>query len=96
MAAACLHLMENYDGPSQVNVGTGSDVTIRELATVVADAVGYQGAIEWDTSKPDGTPRKLLDVSRLAQAGWTASIGLEDGIRSTVKWYRDNLTSLRN
>ena len=96
MAAACLHLMENYDGPSQVNVGTGSDVTIKELATIVADAVGYKGEIEWDTSKPDGTPRKLLDVSRLERSGWTASIGLEDGIRSTVDWYRDNLASLRN
>ncbi|MGN7253306.1 GDP-L-fucose synthase family protein [Arthrobacter sp. SAFR-014] len=96
MAAACLHLMENYDGPSQVNVGTGSDVTIKKLATVVAEAVGYQGDIEWDASKPDGTPRKLLDVSRLAKSGWAASIGLEDGVRSTVDWYRDNLASIRN
>ncbi|WP_087873024.1 GDP-L-fucose synthase family protein, partial [Arthrobacter globiformis] len=79
MAAACLHLMENYDGPSQVNVGTGTDVTIKELATIVAEAVGYNGEIEWDTSKPDGTPRKLLDVSRLKQSGWTASIDLKDG-----------------
>lgn len=96
MASACLHLMENYDGPSQVNVGTGTDVTIRELATLVADAVGYQGEMEWDSSKPDGTPRKLLDVSTLSESGWTASIGLEEGIRSTVEWYRNNLASLRN
>jgi GDP-L-fucose synthase len=96
MAAACLHLMENYDGASQVNVGTGMDVTIRELASLVADVVGYQGAIEWDSSKPDGTPRKLLDVSRLANSGWTASIGLEEGVRSTVEWYRNNLGSVRN
>lgn len=96
MASACLHLLENYDGPSQVNVGTGKDVTIKQLASLVADAVGYRGDIEWDSSKPDGTPRKLLDVSKLADSGWTASIGLEDGIRSTVEWYRDHLTSLRN
>lgn len=96
MAAACLHLMENYDGASQVNVGTGKDVTIKELASLVADVVGYQGDIEWDSSKPDGTPRKLLDVSRLADSGWAASIGLEEGIRSTVEWYRNNLGSVRN
>lgn len=95
MAAACLHLLENYDGPEQVNVGTGTDVTIKELAEIVADAVGFSGAIEWDTSKPDGTPRKLLDVSKLSEAGWAASIGLEDGIRATVDWYRANLTEIR-
>jgi GDP-L-fucose synthase len=95
MARACLHLLENYDGPSQVNVGTGTDVTIKELASIVAEAVDYQGAIEWDSSKPDGTPRKLLDVSKLSQAGWTASIGLDEGIRQTVQWYRTNLASLR-
>jgi GDP-L-fucose synthase len=95
MARACLHLLENYDGPAQVNVGTGTDVTIKELASIVAEAVDYQGAIEWDSSKPDGTPRKLLDVSKLSQAGWTASIGLAEGIRETVQWYRANMASLR-
>lgn len=95
MAAACLHLLENYDGPSQVNVGTGSDVTIKELATLVASAVGYEGSIEWDVSKPDGTPRKLLDVSKLTQAGWTAKINLERGIESTVAWYRSNVENVR-
>jgi len=95
MADACLHLLENYDGPSQVNVGTGSDVTIKELATIVAAAVGYAGEIEWDTSKPDGTPRKLLDVSKLAEAGWKSSISLEEGIGSTVEWYRANIESIR-
>jgi GDP-L-fucose synthase len=95
MAKACLHLLENYDGPSQVNVGTGTDVTIKELASIVAEAVGYQGAMEWDSSKPDGTPRKLLDVSKLSAAGWTASIKLDEGIRETVQWYRANLASLR-
>ncbi|BCW55720.1 GDP-L-fucose synthase [Arthrobacter sp. StoSoilB19] len=96
MADACLHLLENYDGPSQVNVGTGSDVTIKELATIVASAVGYTGHIEWDVTKPDGTPRKLLDVSKLAEAGWKSSISLEDGIRSTVEWYRTHTESIRS
>jgi GDP-L-fucose synthase len=95
MAAACLHLLENYDGPLQVNVGTGSDVSIKELASVVADAVGYEGTIAWDESKPDGTPQKLLDVSRLAKAGWTASITLSEGVRRTVEWYRANAAHLR-
>ncbi len=96
MAAACLHLLENYDGPEQVNVGTGTDVTIKELAEIVAKSVGFSGAIEWDTSKPDGTPRKLLDVSKLSNAGWSASIGLEAGIKATVDWYRSNLAEIRN
>ncbi|WP_144659243.1 GDP-L-fucose synthase [Paenarthrobacter nicotinovorans] len=96
MASACLHLLENYDGPEQVNVGTGSDVTIKELAELVADAVGFQGSIQWDLSKPDGTPQKLLDVSNLARAGWTASIGLEEGIRSTVAWYRSQHGHVRS
>ncbi|WP_104117837.1 GDP-L-fucose synthase [Arthrobacter sp. B1805] len=95
MAAACLHLLEHYDGPEQVNVGTGTDVTIRELADIVATAVGYEGNIEWDTSKPDGTPQKLLDVSKLTDAGWTATISLEDGVRDTVDWYRTHASSLR-
>lgn len=95
MAAACLHLLENYDGPSQVNVGTGSDVTIRELASLVASAVGYSGEIAWDATKPDGTPRKLLDVSKLADAGWTASIALEEGVHRTVEWFRNNSLSVR-
>lgn len=96
MASACLHLLENYDGPEQVNVGTGSDVTIKELAGIVAEAVGYSGTIEWDTSKPDGTPQKLLDVSALTQAGWKASIGLEEGIKATVAWYRSQLGKVRS
>lgn len=95
MAAACLHLLENYDGPDQVNVGTGVDVTIKELAGMVAEAVGYDGAIEWDTSKPDGTPQKLLDVSKLAQAGWKARISLDEGIKQTVEWFRANSRDIR-
>ena len=95
MAEACLHLLEHYDGPEQVNVGTGQDVTIREIADTIARVVGFTGTTEWDTEKPDGTPQKLLDVSKLAQAGWTAKIGLEDGLRSTVDWYREHAHNLR-
>jgi GDP-L-fucose synthase len=95
MAAASLHLLENYDGAAQVNVGTGSDVTIREIAATIAEAVGYDGATLWDESKPDGTPQKLLDVSKLAESGWTSQISLKEGIASTVNWYRANVTSLR-
>ena len=95
MADACLYLLEHYDGPGQINVGTGSDLTIREIASAVAAAVGYTGRTEWDSTKPDGTPQKLLDVSRLRDAGWTSRISLADGIGSTVAWYRDRVGSLR-
>lgn len=88
MADACLHLFEHYDGAQQVNIGSGTDVTIKELAEMVAAAVGYEGETHWDSTKPDGTPQKLLDVSLLAQLGWTAQIGLREGIASTVEWYR--------
>ena len=95
MAAACIHLLENYDGPQQVNVGTGSDVTIKEIAETIARVVGFTGTTEWDTTKPDGTPQKRLDVSKLADAGWTYSIGLEEGLRSTVEWFEANIDHLR-
>jgi len=95
MAAAVLHLMEHYDGPEQVNVGTRSDVTIKEIAETIASIVEFEGETVWDTSKPDGTPQKLLDVSKLADAGWTAGIGLEDGLRSTIDWYRTHVDSIR-
>jgi GDP-L-fucose synthase len=95
MADACLYLLEHYDGPEQINVGTGSDLTIREIASAVAAAVGYTGRTEWDSTKPDGTPQKLLDVSRLRDAGWTPRISLEDGIERTVAWYREQVGSLR-
>lgn len=95
MADAVLHLMEHYDGPEQVNVGTGTDVTIREIAETIADVVGYDGETKWDTSKPDGTPQKLLDVSKLTESGWTATISLEDGLRRTIDWYRKNADRLR-
>ena len=95
MAAACLHLLEHYDGPGQVNIGTGTDVTIREVAKTIAHVVGYPGRTEWDTTKPDGTPQKLLDVSKLADAGWTSKIGLQEGLERTVAWYREHVGSLR-
>jgi GDP-L-fucose synthase len=95
MAAASLHLLENYDGAPQVNVGTGSDVTIREIADTIADVVGYDGETFWDESKPDGTPQKLLDVSKLSKSGWTSQIDLKDGIASTVEWFRANVDSIR-
>nr|WP_300147755.1 GDP-L-fucose synthase [Propionicimonas sp.] len=88
MARACLFLLEHYDGPSQVNVGTGSDVTIRELAEMVARATGYAGDVEWDLSKPDGMQRKLLDVGLLTSLGWRPQVGLEAGIADVVSWYR--------
>lgn len=91
LAAACLQLMCTYDGGEIVNIGTGEDVTIKVLAETVAMVVGYRGTIEWETSKPDGTPRKLLDVSKLHQLGWQHTIKLEDGIRSTYNWYCNQL-----
>lgn len=96
MADAVLHLLEHYDGPEQVNVGTGVDSTIRDIARMVADAVGFTGKTEWDTSKPDGTPQKLLDVSRLEATGWRARIGLTEGLERTVAWYRDHKDELRD
>ena len=81
MADACLHLMKTYSECGLINVGTGEDISIADFARVVATTVGYSGEISFDTSRPDGTPRKLLDVSRLAKLGWRASTSLEDGIR---------------
>lgn len=95
LAAACLHLLEHYDGPRQVNVGTGEDVTIRELAGLVAEATGYRGDTHWDTGKPDGTPRKLLDVSLLRSMGWAPRIDLPTGLRETVEWYREHREQVR-
>lgn len=88
MAEACLYLLEHYDAPEQVNVGTGSDVTIKEIADVIGEVVGFQGRTNWDTTKPDGMHQKRLDVNKLADAGWTARIDLRAGIESTVEWYR--------
>jgi GDP-L-fucose synthase len=95
LATACLYLLEHFDGPNQVNVGTGVDHTIREIADMVAEAVGYNGETSWDATKPDGTPRKLLDISVLREAGWAPEISLRDGIETTVAWYRANVGVLR-
>ncbi|KUH75770.1 GDP-fucose synthetase [Mycolicibacterium novocastrense] len=95
LARACLHLLESYDGPDHVNVGTGVDHTISEIAEMVAEAVGYAGETRWDATKPDGTPRKLLDVSRLTEAGWQPRTALRDGIEATVAWYRANIDVVR-
>ncbi len=95
MADACLHLLEHYDGPEHVNIGSGTDVTIREIADTVASVTGYDGNTLWDTEKPDGTPQKLLDISRLAKAGWRSKIDLRDGLERTVAWYREHVDTLR-
>ncbi|MDP2300419.1 MAG: NAD-dependent epimerase/dehydratase family protein, partial [Actinomycetota bacterium] len=87
LADAAVFLMERYESDEIVNVGTGTDVSIGELATLIAEVVGYTGEIVYDTSKPDGTPRKLLDVSRLAALGWRPSIALREGVEQTYRWY---------
>ena len=93
MADAVVHLMQNYSGAMHINVGYGDDLTILELAQLVARTVGYHGQILTDPSKPDGTPRKLMDVSRLAALGWKARIPLDEGIAATYRWYRDTVVS---
>ncbi len=91
LADACVHLMLTYDHSNEiVNIGTGEDVTIKELAETIAATVGYTGTLEWDTTKPDGTPRKLLDVSKLHSLGFKHQVSLEDGIRKTYEWYKEN------
>jgi GDP-L-fucose synthase len=93
MADACVYLMENYDYQDIgefVNIGTGKDLSIKELAELIRDVVGYEGDIIYDSSKPDGTPRKLLDVSKLNGLGWTSNIGLKEGIKATYSWYVGN------
>ena len=92
LASAACFAMENYDDMAPLNVGYGTDVTIAELARVVARITGYSGNILFDTSHPDGTPRKLLDVSRMNALGWKAAIDLEDGIASTYAWYREHVS----
>ncbi len=95
LAGACLHLLEHFDGPEHVNVGTGVDHTVAEIAGMVADAVGFGGDTRWDPTKPDGTPRKVLDVSVLREAGWRPRIALRQGIEATVEWYRANAATAR-
>ena len=92
LADACVFLMQEChvrDIGEFINIGTGEDLSIRELAELVAWIVGYGGDVRWDTSKPDGTPRKLLDVSRVNALGWKAKIGLEEGIRGVYAWYKE-------
>jgi GDP-L-fucose synthase len=91
MADACLFLMQNYDSPEIINVGTGEDISIGELAALVGEVVGFEGHIEFDVTKPDGTPRKLLDVRRINNLGWKARTDLRDGVRSTFEWYTGNV-----
>ncbi len=94
LAAACLHLMKTYDEGNIVNIGTGEDVTIKELAETIANIVGYNGTLEWDVTKPDGTPRKLLDVSKLHSLGFKHKTTLEDGVKKTYAWFLSNKVNL--
>ncbi len=90
LASACLLLLEKYDSPEIINVGCGEDVSIRELSELICDVVGFDGELAWDTSKPDGTPRKLLDVTKLRALGWQPAISLRGGIARTYEWFRAN------
>jgi GDP-L-fucose synthase len=91
-----LFLMQNYESESLINVGCGTDLSIREIAQMVAATVGFQGALEFDEARPDGAPRKLLDVSRLLQLGWSPSIELRVGLEQTYQWYLANEERLRH
>jgi len=89
LADACFTAMLKYDDSEPINVGTGEDVTIRELANIISDVVGFTGGIDWDTSKPNGTPRKVLNVDKMKSLGWEPKISLKEGIKSTYEWYKD-------
>jgi GDP-L-fucose synthase len=91
LASACLFLLENYDSPEIINVGCGEDISIRELAELICDVVGFDGELSWDATKPDGTPRKLLDVTGLRNLGWQPAIPLRDGIAQTYEWFLKNV-----
>lgn len=95
MADACLFLLQKVSRPGPINVGTGTDLSIRDLAELIKDVVGYEGDFVFDASKPDGTPRKLMDVSLLSSLGWTAKIGLREGIEHTYRWFKDNIAVAR-
>ncbi|MDB6147387.1 MAG: GDP-L-fucose synthetase [Spartobacteria bacterium] len=90
LAAACLFLLQNYDSPDIINVGYGKDISIRELAEVICDVVGFSGQLRYDATQPDGTPRKLLDVSKLNELGWHATIPLREGMAQTYEWFLTN------
>lgn len=96
LAGACLFVMDHWDGPGFLNVGTGRDLTVAEAAQSVADVVGFAGRLEFDGAKPDGAPRKLLDVSRLRALGWEARIGLREGLAGVYAWYRSHLKEAVN
>jgi GDP-L-fucose synthase len=96
LADACLHLLDRFNGPAPVNIGSGEDHTIADIADVVATAIGYSGETRWDTNKPEGSPRMLLDVSTLRSSGWRPNYSLIGGIVETVSWYRSNLDLLRH
>lgn len=91
LARACVDLMASYDEPDPINIGTGEDISIRDLADMIARVVGYKGRIAFDASRPDGTPRKVLDIARAKRLGWRPRIGLEDGIKQTYEWYRESI-----
>lgn len=93
LADACLYLLENYNDSEHVNVGSGREISIRALTELIAEVVGFDGEIQWDESKPDGTPRKLLDTSKLDSLGWQAKVGLRDGLERTYSWYLESLLS---
>jgi len=95
LARAILFALDNYDEDNHLNVGTGVDVSIKELAIMIARFTNFQGGLIWDSSKPDGTPRKVLDVSRLKALGWRPQINLEQGIESTIKWFGENESVVR-
>ena len=95
LAKAVLFLLQGYDAATAINVGTGVDLEIRELASLIAHVTGYDGKIEWDTSKPDGTPRKLMDVARLKSLGWQSTIELEAGLQNTYAWFLKNQDGFR-
>ena len=89
LAEACYTCMRDYDNPDIINIGTGQDVTIKELAGIVSDIVGYSGQTVWDTSKPNGTPRKVLNIEKIKTLGWKPKISLREGIKSTYEWFKD-------
>ena len=91
LAQACYTCMEKYDSEEHINVGTGEDVTIKELAETIVDVVGYKNDYEWDTSKPNGTPRKVLNVDKIKSLGWEPKISLREGIESTYEWFKENV-----
>ena len=90
LASACVLILEKYDSPEIINLGCGEDISIRELAELICDVVGFDGELDWDTTKPDGTPRRLLDVTKLRALGWKPAIPLRDGIARTYEWFRAN------